>query len=119
MQYLPILVFAGIYLAADLAWEIPYAAAALYAAASLACFVAYAIDKSAAKARARRTPERRLLLLGLACGWPGAVLAQQWLRHKSSKASFRAKFWCTVVANVGLFVGLAWLWGRPGNMFAG
>jgi uncharacterized membrane protein YsdA (DUF1294 family) len=108
MHYLPIIAFAGIYLAADLAWTVPPAIAALYLAASMVCFVAYALDKSAARARGRRTPERTLLLLGLACGWPGAVLAQQWLRHKSAKASFRARFWLTVLANAALFVGLAW-----------
>lgn len=119
MHYLPIIIFAGIYLVAELAWAIPMAVAAVYLAASLACFVAYAIDKSAAKSRSRRTPERTLLLLGLACGWPGAVLAQQWLRHKSAKRSFRASFWMTVVLNTGMFLALAWWWGRPGNIFVG
>jgi uncharacterized membrane protein YsdA (DUF1294 family) len=117
MHYLPIIAFAGIYLAADLAWAIPPALALVYLGASLACFTAYAIDKSAARSRGRRTPERTLLLLGLACGWPGAVLAQQWLRHKSSKASFRARFWLTVLANVGLFAAFGWWWGSPGNIF--
>lgn len=73
---------------------------ALYACASVICFSAYALDKSAARAGRRRTPERTLLLLGLACGWPGAVLAQRWLRHKSAKRSFQLKFWFTVVVNV-------------------
>jgi uncharacterized membrane protein YsdA (DUF1294 family) len=117
MHYLPIIAFAGLYLAAELAWAVPPAVAAVYAVASLACFVAYAIDKSAAKSRARRTPERTLLLLGACCGWPGAVLAQQWLRHKSAKASFRAKFWLTVLANVAAFGGFAWWWGSPANIF--
>jgi uncharacterized membrane protein YsdA (DUF1294 family) len=104
MQYLPLIAFVGIYLAAELAWAIPITVALVYAAASLACFVAYAMDKSAAKSRGRRTPERTLLLLGLACGWPGALLAQQWLRHKSVKATFRARFWLTVVVNLGAFL---------------
>ncbi|XAH22252.1 DUF1294 domain-containing protein [Xylophilus sp. GW821-FHT01B05] len=67
-------------------------------------FVAYAFDKSAAVAGKWRTPERTLLLLGLVGGWPGGLLAQQLLRHKSSKASFRAAFWGTVVINVAGFV---------------
>ena len=75
---------------------------ALYACASLICFAAYALDKSAARAGRRRTPERTLLLLGLACGWPGAVLAQRWLRHKSAKRSFQLKFWFTVAMNVAV-----------------
>lgn len=80
--------------------------AALYGLASVVCFIAYALDKRAAIRQLRRTPERTLLLLGLAGGWPGALLAQQWLRHKCSKPSFLAWFWLTVVANLA---GLIWL----------
>lgn len=82
------------------------ALAALYAVASVACFIAYALDKSAARKGRRRTPERTLLLLGLAGGWPGALAAQQWLRHKSSKTSFLAMFWFTVVLNVAALLAL-------------
>lgn len=39
-------------------------------------------------------------------GWPGAIVAQQWLRHKSCKADFRGRFWLTVLGNVVVFVGL-------------
>lgn len=75
---------------------------ATYAFASLACFAAYAADKSAARARERRIPERTLLMLGLCCGWPGALVAQRSLRHKTAKASFQVKFWMTVAANIGV-----------------
>lgn len=75
---------------------------AWYACASVICFAAYALDKSAARAGRRRTPERTLLLLGLACGWPGALLAQRWLRHKSAKRAFQLKFWFTVVVNAAV-----------------
>lgn len=78
------------------------ALAALYAVASVASFIAYAVDKSAARHGRRRTPERTLLLLGLAGGWPGALAAQQLLRHKSAKVSFLAKFWLTVVLNLAV-----------------
>ncbi len=80
--------------------------AALYSAASVACFIAYAIDKRAAVRGARRTPERRLLLIGLACGWPGGWLAQRWLRHKSSKTSFLVKFWLCAVLNIAAVAAL-------------
>jgi uncharacterized membrane protein YsdA (DUF1294 family) len=79
-----------------------------YLLASTVCFIAYALDKSAARAGARRTPERTLLLLGLAGGWPGAVLAQQWLRHKTRKQPFQALFWLTVAVHAGLAGWLAW-----------
>lgn len=103
LRYLSILA-----LAALAVWlQAPLAIAALYAAASLVTFVLYALDKRAAIHRARRTPERTLLVAGLACGWPGAALAQQWLRHKSSKASFLAWFWLSAMANAGLLFLLA------------
>ena len=79
-----------------------HALAAVYAGASIVCFTAYALDKRAARTGRRRTPEQTLLLLGLACGWPGAFVAQRWLRHKSSKRAFQMKFWLTVVLNLAL-----------------
>jgi len=88
------------------AWPLPACLLLLYAAASALCFALYAVDKAAARAGRRRTPERTLLLLGLCCGWPGALLAQQWLRHKTSKTSFQLAFWATVAANLA---ALAWL----------
>lgn len=99
--------FLLLYVVAAALWEVPGVVLLAYLAASVACFVAYAADKSAAKAGRWRTPESTLLALGLAGGWPGAIVAQQVLRHKSSKASFRAAFWVTVVANVAGFVLLS------------
>lgn len=98
--------FVLVYAAVALLWRVPAWVAALYFLASAACFLAYAIDKSAATAGRWRTPESTLLLLGLVGGWPGAILAQQLLRHKTSKASFRAMFWATVVLNVTAFVAV-------------
>lgn len=74
--------------------------ASVYGVASVVCFIVYAADKSAAAGQRRRISERTLLLLGLACGWPGALLAQRWLRHKTAKTSFQIAFWCSVAANV-------------------
>jgi uncharacterized membrane protein YsdA (DUF1294 family) len=114
MPYLPLLLFAAVYAFATVRWALPPAVGGVYLALSLGCFVAYAIDKSAARAGNWRTPEATLLLLGLLGGWPGAVLAQQWLRHKTAKTSFQWKFYLTVVLNLGLFLYLSRQLGGPG-----
>ncbi|RCW69229.1 DUF1294 domain-containing protein [Pseudorhodoferax soli] len=98
--------FVLVYAAVALLWRVPAWVAGLYLVASAACFLAYAIDKSAATAGRWRIAESTLLLLGLAGGWPGAIVAQQLLRHKTSKAAFRAAFWGTVALNVVAFVVL-------------
>jgi uncharacterized membrane protein YsdA (DUF1294 family)/cold shock CspA family protein len=96
--------FAILYWYVATRWSFRPQVALAYAGVSAVAFVAYAIDKSAAVHGRWRTPESTLHLLGLACGWPGALLAQQVLRHKTSKPSFVAAYWATVVANVGGFV---------------
>lgn len=75
----------------------------LYPVASVLTFMVYALDKSAAKRGAWRTRESTLHLLALTGGWPGALVAQQVLRHKSSKAEFRVIFWATVLLNLAAF----------------
>lgn len=94
---------AGLALAST-AGDLPVWVLGAYGAASLVTFVAYWRDKRAAVARRWRTPESTLLLLGLVGGWPGAVVAQETLRHKTVKRSFQAAFWGTVVVHV-LVVG--------------
>ncbi|PFG33208.1 uncharacterized membrane protein YsdA (DUF1294 family) [Sanguibacter antarcticus] len=81
---------------------VPWWLLALYGVMSIVCFIAYAADKRAARLERRRVPERTLLDLGLVCGWPGAIVAQQVLRHKTVKQSFRSAFWRTVVVNLAL-----------------
>ena len=75
---------------------------------SLVTYAVYARDKSAARKGRRRVPERTLHLLALSGGWPGALLAQQRLRHKSSKTGFLRMFWLTVLLNGALLMGLIW-----------
>jgi uncharacterized membrane protein YsdA (DUF1294 family)/cold shock CspA family protein len=99
--------FLVIYLLLAWVWKVPYRVGLGFLVLSIICFVAYAADKSAARSGAWRISESTLLWLGLLGGWPGAVLAQQWLRHKSTKPSFRSAFWLTVVVNVTLFVALS------------
>jgi uncharacterized membrane protein YsdA (DUF1294 family)/cold shock CspA family protein len=75
----------------------------LYVTASLLTFIMYAKDKAAAKNGSWRTSESTLHLISLFCGWPGALIAQQILRHKSKKQSFCVIFWMTVLLNCGAF----------------
>jgi uncharacterized membrane protein YsdA (DUF1294 family) len=87
--------------------RLPAVLALGYLGISLITFCLYAWDKSAARRGAWRTPESTLHLWSLMGGWPGALLAQQWLRHKSVKAGFRSVFWATVAVNVAALVWLA------------
>jgi uncharacterized membrane protein YsdA (DUF1294 family)/cold shock CspA family protein len=87
-------------------WRPPLWFAAIYALASGFTFLVYAADKSAAEQGRWRTPETTLHSLSIAGGWPGALLAQQFLRHKSTKAEFRSVFWGTVALNIAAFVYL-------------
>lgn len=66
---------------------------------NLLTFLAYALDKSAARQGNWRTPEIKLHLLALLGGWPAAWWAQQWLRHKSNKEEFRSTYWVTLLFN--------------------
>ncbi|MCU7808591.1 MAG: DUF1294 domain-containing protein [Candidatus Thiodiazotropha sp. (ex Semelilucina semeliformis)] len=82
---------------------IPSEIFAIYITVSLITFVIYARDKSAARRGAWRTKESTLHILSLLGGWPGALVAQQKLRHKSKKQSFRVVFWITVIVNCFVF----------------
>lgn len=113
--YVVILAFVALFVTMSAVWDTPIWVAALYLVASIVCFLAYATDKSAARNGSWRVSESTLLLLGLVGGWPGAIVAQQMLRHKTIKPSFRAGFWLSVVVNIGVLVflcspdGSSWL----------
>lgn len=104
--------FAALFLAAlsgaSLAGALPITLAALYLLTSAATFLAYAIDKSAARNNAWRIRERTLHALGFAGGWPGALIAQAALRHKTKKALFRIVLWASALLHCGAFA--AWYW---------
>ncbi|MCL1123806.1 DUF1294 domain-containing protein [Shewanella surugensis] len=63
-------------------------------------FCAFAIDKSAAKKSQWRTKERTLHLLSLLCGWPGALIAQKLLRHKTQKQPFKKWLYLVIIINI-------------------
>ena len=78
----------------------------IYPFMSFIAFVAYAKDKHAAQVGTWRTPENTLHILSVFGGWPGAKIAQSFLRHKSQKVSFRVTYWITVCINCA---ALYWL----------
>lgn len=75
---------------------------------NLLAFLAYRMDKQAARQRRWRIREDTLHLWSLAGGWLGAWFAQQLLRHKSAKASFRITYWATVVLHCAGAAGIWW-----------
>ncbi len=89
---------------------LPYPLAMWFLLSSLLTWLIYGADKLAARKAWRRVPETTLLVLGLAGGWPGAILGQQCFRHKTQKQPFRTRFFISVALNVaalaGLYVGL-------------
>ena len=93
--------------------RLPLAALWFYLGASVITFGIYAADKSAAKRHAWRTSENTLHLFAMLGGWPGALCAQQLLRHKSRKASFQVVFGVTVAVNVAVLLFVLTPYGAP------
>jgi uncharacterized membrane protein YsdA (DUF1294 family)/cold shock CspA family protein len=104
--------FLVLYVVLSVLWHPPLFIAALYLGASLITYFVYGRDKSAAQQNTWRTSESTLHFLALAGGWPGALLAQQYIRHKSTKLEFRIVFWGTVILNV---LGLVLLCSQLGS----
>ena len=76
-----------------------------YAMLGLVTYLMYAKDKAAAQSSEWRTPESTLHLLSVLGGWVGAMVAQNYLRHKSQKVDFRMTYYLTVLINLaGLLV---------------
>lgn len=87
----------------------PYFVASIYGTMSSITFLVYKWDKRLAIESTEqpiRVPERSLHILALLCGWPGALIAQQWLRHKSQKRAFIAGLWLTILINCSVLAGV-------------
>lgn len=90
----------------------PIILGAFFFIASVITYLLYAKDKAAAKAGTWRVSEKSLHIAALLFGWPGALIAQERLRHKTQKRSFRAVFWLSVILNLGT---VGWLHSPKGN----
>ena len=75
---------------------------------SVIAFGMYFWDKASAKNRTRRVPEKWLLAVGIVGGWPGALVAQELLRHKTRDRGFQIQFWTTVALHLCLLGLLIW-----------
>ncbi len=104
------LIFVGFSVALN---KIPLLIFGLYLILSLLTFIVYAKDKKAAKTGSWRISENTLHMFALIGGWPGAIIAQQQLCHKSTKQSFRFVFWITALLNGSAF---AWLFTPQGSL---
>ena len=104
------LIFASVFLAfvagAVATGKLPFVVLIAYLIGSCVAYLAYVYDKTAALKGQWRTPESTLHLFSLVGGWPGAMLAQRTLRHKTQKQSFQVTYWATVVLNCA---ALGWL----------
>lgn len=98
--------FLLLYFVVHLLWKPSPLLAVGYVGMSIFTILVYAFDKSAAERRAWRISESTLHLLAFAGGWPGALIAQQFLRHKSTKPDFRLVFWATAAFNIIAFVAI-------------
>jgi uncharacterized membrane protein YsdA (DUF1294 family) len=76
--------------------------AGYYGLMSIVSFALYSGDKRSAANGEWRAPENVLHAADVFGGWPGGLLAQGFLRHKSSKRSFQVTFWFTVAVNCGV-----------------
>ena len=114
----PALLFAGLFLVVvavfAITGKIPPVVLFAYLCTSVLTFGLYARDKSASARGRWRTPENTLQLFALLGGWPGGLVAQQLLRHKSKKQIFQFVFWLAVVINIGVLV---WLSSADGTHF--
>jgi uncharacterized membrane protein YsdA (DUF1294 family)/cold shock CspA family protein len=93
----------GLFAALD---KVPMRLFCAYLVLSVIAYVTYASDKSAARNNQWRVQESTLQFLALAGGWPGALAAQHFLRHKSKKKSFLEVFWGAVFINCFLLAAL-------------
>ncbi|MCU1717203.1 DUF1294 domain-containing protein [Pseudomonas sp. 5P_3.1_Bac2] len=84
----------------------------IYPLASLISVGLYWRDKVQAQRGGWRTPEKILHASELIGGWPGALIAQQWLRHKTRKLSYQWVYWLIVLLHQLLWLDRLVLDGR-------
>lgn len=84
---------------------LPFHFLSIYAFMSILTIQQYSIDKGEAHAGRWRTSEANLHFFELAGGWPGALFAQYFYRHKYRKLKYQLVFWFIVLIH-----GISWAW---------
>lgn len=72
---------------------------------NLVSYALYAFDKHMARQGHGRIPEKMLLAVDLAGGFPAGFTAQRQFRHKTRKTSFQVQWWAAAVVSVA-----GWSW---------
>jgi len=101
------LIFVVEYVLLAILYPMPLWPIAAYAILSFLTFLLYAEDKSKAQKGRWRVAESSLQVISLFGGWPGAILAQQLLRHKTRKRGFLSVFWTAVAVNMAAFAAIS------------
>lgn len=87
-------------------------AGGVYILMSLVAAAANVIDKRRAEREGWRVSERTLHTLELLGGWPGALITQRMIRHKTAKLSYRTVLWGIIALHAFMWAGVLVLWIR-------
>ncbi|MDY7110008.1 MAG: DUF1294 domain-containing protein [Planctomycetota bacterium] len=79
----------------------------IYMIAGIAAFIAFGLDKRAARRGRWRVPEASLHFIELLGGFPGALIGQRIFRHKQRKRRYLVILWLIVVLHAAGW--LLWL----------
>lgn len=79
-----------------------------YVSASLITFCAFYFDKKYSVKNQSRVSENNLHTLELIGGWPGALIASQLFRHKTSKLSYQIVLWSIILIHILFWIWLKW-----------
>ena len=75
---------------------------------SIITLIAYRQDKRAAQSGQPRWPERSLHRLEWLGGWPGALVASRWFRHKTRKSRYRLNRSLIILIHVLIWLAILW-----------
>lgn len=70
---------------------------------SLVSFILFFIDKRRSETKGWRIKEYHLHVVELLGGWPGALLGQKFIRHKTKKTSYKIVLWLIILVHVFLW----------------